>query len=92
MNPLVKRSRTHSSVHSPSSHDTEKKHTLADALSASVLQKLKQTKEELEAEEARKKEELRKQEEERQRLEKKRLENDFQYLLENSNLDWRKFK
>jgi hypothetical protein len=89
---MSKRSRAQASDRSLPSWDRGNKQTLADVLSSPVLEKLKQTKAELEAEEARKREERRKQEEERQRLEKKRLENDFQYLLENSNLDWRKFK
>ncbi|MFC4769396.1 YqkE family protein [Effusibacillus consociatus] len=66
--------------------------TLKDLLDPEILNKLKTQQAELEAEEARRKEEKRRQEEEARKAEQKRLENDFEYLLNKSNQDWRKFK
>ncbi|GAX90231.1 YqkE family protein [Effusibacillus lacus] len=70
----------------------EKPATLKDLLNPDVLAKLKTRQAEMEAEEARKREEKRRQEEEARKAEQKRLENDFEYLLNNSKQDWRKFK
>ncbi len=46
----------------------------------------------MKAAEARQKEEERKQAEEAKKAEQKRLEGNFEYLLENSSMDWKKFK
>lgn len=70
----------------------EKPATLQDLLNPQVLEKLKAQQAELEAEESRRREEKRRQEEEARRAEQKRLENDFEHLLKNSSLDWRKYK
>jgi hypothetical protein len=61
-------------------------------LAPDVLGKLKAQAEELKAEEVRQKEEARKKAEEARKAEQKRLDNDFGYLLENSSMDWHKFK
>jgi len=66
--------------------------TLKDLLSAEVVGKLKAQAEQLKAEEADRREKARKQEEEARAAEKKRLENDFEYLLNNSGMDWKRYK
>jgi hypothetical protein len=69
---------------------TDDKVTLKDYLNSDLYVKLRAKKSELEAEEKRKKEE----EAARQREEMKRREKQktFEELLNESNLDWRKFK
>ncbi|RAP78355.1 YqkE family protein [Paenibacillus montanisoli] len=67
----------------------EKPATLKDLLRPDVLDKLKGAAQELKDAEEKRKAELRKQEEEARAAEKKRLENDFEYLLNNSKMDWR---
>ncbi|GER66095.1 sulfurtransferase [Weizmannia acidilactici] len=68
----------------------EEKLRLQDALGSDVLEKLKQAKQELTVEE----EEKKKAEAERRRAERKRREKNksFAELLEESDMDWRKFK
>ncbi|HZG88409.1 YqkE family protein [Paenibacillus sp.] len=70
----------------------EKGLTLKDALGADVLAKLKAQAEELKAQEARERERQRVEAEERRKQEQKRLENDFEHLLNNSSMDWKKYK
>ncbi|MGG1313300.1 MULTISPECIES: YqkE family protein [Cohnella] len=70
----------------------DKPATLRDRLDAETLGKLKAQAEAWKAEEQKRAEERRKREAEARAAEQKRLENDFAYLLDNSNLDWRKFK
>jgi hypothetical protein len=70
----------------------DKPATLKELLSAEVLAKLKKQQAELEAAETQRREEKRRQEEEARKAEQKRLENDFEYLLNNSDSDWRKYK
>lgn len=74
----------------PSSPD--KPATLKDMLSTDILEKLKAQAVELKEEEKMQKEESRKRAEEVRKTEEKRLENDFEYQLENNSLDWRKYK
>ncbi|MFF2887523.1 YqkE family protein [Paenibacillus sp. NPDC057967] len=66
--------------------------TLKELLGADTLQKLKAQADELKTAEADRKEKQRLQEEEAKKQEKKRLENDFSYLLENSDSKWSKYK
>ncbi|MBP1988773.1 YqkE family protein [Paenibacillus eucommiae] len=66
--------------------------TLKDLLSPEILGKLKAQADELKAVENKKTELIRTQAEEARKAEQKRLENDFEHLLNNSNLDWRKNK
>ncbi|MNG36534.1 hypothetical protein D3C84_1235880 [compost metagenome] len=54
-----------------------------------VLDKLKGAAQELKDAEEKRKADIRKREEEARAAEKKRLENDFEYLLNNSKMDWR---
>ncbi|GFN31278.1 YqkE family protein [Paenibacillus xylaniclasticus] len=71
---------------------SDKPATLKDLLGADVLQKLKQQQEQLKDEEEKRREEQRIQAEAARKAEQKRLDNDFEYLLNNSSMDWRKHK
>lgn len=66
--------------------------TLKELLNADVLGKLKAQADELKQQEANRKEEARRQEEEKRKQEQKARENDFAYLLENSDLSFGKYK
>ncbi len=66
--------------------------SLGDLLSAETLGKLKAQADEMKQADAARKENLRKQEDERKKQEQKRRENDFAYLLENSDQSWSKYK
>ena len=70
----------------------DKPTTLKDLLSSDVLEKLKAQADEAKAAEAQRKEEERQQAEEARKAEQKRRDNDFEYLLNNSSLDWKKHK
>lgn len=70
----------------------DKPTTLKDLLNPQILEKLKQQSDQMKAEEEQRKEEQRKQVEDARKVEKKRLENDFEHLLNNSSVDWKKFK
>ncbi|MBJ6362587.1 YqkE family protein [Paenibacillus sp. GCM10012307] len=77
----------------PSSASTEvKPATLKDLLNSEVLDKLKAQASEMKAAEVKKREDDRKQAEEARKAEQKRLEGNFEYLLNNSSMDWKKFK
>lgn len=65
---------------------------LNELLGADIVKKLKAQAEELKKAEETRKEDIRKQEEEKKKQEQKRLENDFSYLLENSDPSWSKHK
>ncbi|NIK77675.1 hypothetical protein FHS15_002811 [Paenibacillus castaneae] len=65
---------------------------LNELLNPEIVSKLKAQAEEMKQTEANKKEEIRKQEEEKKKQEQKRLENDFAYLLDNSDPSWSKHK
>ncbi|WP_309122120.1 YqkE family protein [Paenibacillus sp.] len=75
-----------------SPQEKEKGLTLKDALGADVLAKLKAQADALKAQEAQERERQRVLEEERRKQEQKRLDNDFEYLLGKSGMDWKKFK
>ncbi|WGU93986.1 YqkE family protein [Paenibacillus dendritiformis] len=66
--------------------------TLKDLLRPDVVAQLKAQATVLKAEEVQRKEEARRQAEEARTAEQKRLDNDFDYLLNNSSMDWRKYK
>lgn len=66
--------------------------TLKDLLSEDVLGKLKAQATELKAAEAARQEEAQRIAEEKKKAEQKRLDNDFEHLLKNSSMDWKKFK
>lgn len=76
----------------PSHTNQEKPATLKDLLNPEIIQKLKAQADEMKAVEVAKQEKVRLQAEEAKKAEQKRLENDFEYLLKNSNMDWRKNK
>jgi hypothetical protein len=73
----------------PTPVSQDKPATLKDLLNTETLDKLKAQADEWKAEEDRRKEEVKKQADEARKAEKKRLENDFEHLLNNSNLNWR---
>ncbi|WP_200760659.1 YqkE family protein [Effusibacillus dendaii] len=79
-------------AYQPKPQTTDKPATLKDLLNEETLAKLKSQQAELQAEEDRRQAEKRLQEEAARKAEQKRLENDFEYLLKNSNQDWRKYK
>ncbi|MFD0586979.1 YqkE family protein [Paenibacillus sp. GCM10027627] len=66
--------------------------TLKERLGADILSKLKAQAEQLKAEENDKKELQKKQADEAKKLEQKQKENDFSYLLDNSDSNWSKYK
>lgn len=81
-----------SSHRASTSAQQEQGTTLKDMLSADVLQKLKAQSDEMKTAEEQRKQKARAEAEEARKKEQKRLENDMEYLLENSKLDWRKYK
>lgn len=66
--------------------------TLKELLGADVLDKLQAKAGELKQEQAKREDQARKEKEEARRQEQKRLENDFSYLLNNSDSNWSKYK
>lgn len=70
----------------------DKPATLKDLLQPEILNKLKAQADELRSEEQQRKEEKRRAEEEARKAEQKRLDNDFEHLLNNSSMEWRKYK
>ncbi|AJY75942.1 YqkE family protein [Paenibacillus beijingensis] len=76
----------------PQPAEQHKPATLKDLLSSETLDKLKNQAASMKAEEEKRKEEARRKAEEARAAEQKRRENDFAYLLENSGMDWKKYK
>ena len=74
------------------SRGEDKPATLKDMLSTAQLDALKAAADSLKAEESRKMEEERRRREEERKLEQKRRENDFEYLLNNSDQEWKNYK
>lgn len=74
--------------------ETEEKpaSTLRDLLSRDVVDKLKAQADEMKAQEQKKREEERVKAAEARKAEQKRLDNDFEYLLNNSKMDWKQHK
>lgn len=70
----------------------DKPATLKDLLGGDTIAKLKAQAEELKKEEEARKEQACIQAEEARRAEQKRLDNDFEHLLNTSDMDWHKFK
>jgi len=66
--------------------------TLKDLLNPDTINRLKAQSEELKAAEERSKEERRLQAEQERKAEQHRRDNDFEHLLNDSSLDWRKYK
>ncbi|MCD9021772.1 YqkE family protein [Cohnella silvisoli] len=77
---------------SATSDSSDKPVTLKDMLGAGTVAKLKQHAEALKQEEAKQQEEKRLKEEAARQAQQKLKENDFEYLLNNSGMDWKKFK
>lgn len=70
----------------------DKPATLKDLLGETTIAKLKEQATILQKEEDQRKEEARLEAEQARKAEQKRLENDFEHLLKNSSMDWKKFK
>ncbi|MCP3773125.1 YqkE family protein [Paenibacillus sp. MZ04-78.2] len=70
----------------------DKPATLKDLLNPDVVNKLKAQADQMKAEAEIQREEARKQAEAARKAEQKRLDNDFEYLLNNSGTDWKKYK
>ncbi|AOZ92152.1 YqkE family protein [Paenibacillus crassostreae] len=79
-------------ITTPKPDSEYKSATLKDLLNADILAQLKSQADEMKAEEKKKKEELELQKLEARKQEQKKLDNNFEHLLENSSMDWRKFK
>ncbi|CAM2871806.1 YqkE family protein [Paenibacillus sediminis] len=79
-------------IPAPNHANQDKPATLKDLLNAEVLNKLKAQADQLKEIEEKQKEVARKQAEEERKAEQKQRENDFEYLLNNSSLDWEKYK
>ncbi|RRJ62044.1 DUF3886 domain-containing protein [Paenibacillus oralis] len=71
---------------------SDKPATLKDLLGGDTIAKLKAQAEELKKEEEERKAQARIQAEAARRAEQKRLDNDFEHLLNTSEMDWHKFK
>ncbi len=65
---------------------------LKDLLDAQTLGKLKAQADSLKHQEVQRQEEVRRQQEQRRQEEQRQRDNEFGYLLENSDPDWRKHK
>ncbi|MCR2802944.1 YqkE family protein [Paenibacillus soyae] len=78
--------------HEKPAEEAKQGNSLKDLLGAATIQKLKAQADEMKLAEQKRKEEKRRQEEEAKKQEQKRLENDFAYLLDNSDPNWGKFK
>ncbi|ANA82993.1 hypothetical protein PVOR_21659 [Paenibacillus vortex V453] len=76
----------------PRTESTDKPATLKDMLDPQVLAKLKATTESLKANEADRLEKERQEREAARKAEQKLRDNDFEYLLEHSEMDWKKYK
>lgn len=76
----------------PALASQDKPSTLKDLINTDVLNKLKEQADQMKAEEAERRELERKQKEEAKKAEQKRLDNDFGHLLDNSSMDWKKYK
>ncbi|MEK5058273.1 YqkE family protein [Paenibacillus shunpengii] len=91
---MVKKRNTPSrqSTNRTSSREESGAATLKDMLSDEVLGKLKAQAKEIKAADLQRQEEARRLAEEKKKAEQKKLDNNFEYLLDNSNLDWHKYK
>ncbi|GBG11962.1 hypothetical protein B1748_05750 [Paenibacillus sp. MY03] len=76
----------------PTSEPEQQGATLKELLGADVLNKLKAQADQLKQEDADRKERERKEAEETKKREQKLKENDFSYLLNNSDPNWNKYK
>lgn len=76
----------------PSANTGDKPATLKDLLGEDTLAKLKAQATELKKEEEQRQQEERERKEEARQAEQKRLDNNFEHLLNNSEMDWHKYK
>ncbi|MNP46346.1 hypothetical protein D3C76_1403360 [compost metagenome] len=77
---------------SSSAPSADKPATLKDLLGEGTIAKLKAQANELKKEEEQRKEQEQIKAEEARRAERKRLDNDFEHLLNTSEMDWHKYK
>lgn len=85
-----KKNNNHKPVHNV--RDEDRPATLKDMLNPEIVGKLKEQAAQMKAAEAKQIEEQLKQKEAARLAEQKRLENDFDHLLNNSSMDWHKYK
>jgi hypothetical protein len=85
---MAKRNRP--TTNAPQAAAPDKPATLKDLLNPEIVQKLKAQSDEMKAAENKKREDAAKQASDARKAEQKRLENDFEYLLNNSTLKMRK--
>ncbi|WP_353057691.1 DUF3886 domain-containing protein [Paenibacillus pasadenensis] len=76
----------------PRGEAASKPATLKDLLPAELVDRLKNQATDMRAEQERIREEERKRAEEARKAEQKRNESNMEYLLNNSSMDWKKFK
>ncbi|MEC0246844.1 YqkE family protein [Paenibacillus chitinolyticus] len=76
----------------PRAADSDKPATLKDLLNPQVIEKLKAQSDQMKADEAKRREEDQRKAAEARKAEQKRLDNNFEHLLANSEMDWRKYK
>jgi hypothetical protein len=76
----------------PPAKSTDQPVTLKDLLNSDVLNKLKEQAADMKREEEQRKEQLRIQAEEERQAKQKELDNNFEHLLNNSDMNWNKFK
>lgn len=76
----------------PTAEVSDKPATLKDLLGADTIAKLKEQANELKKEEQNRREAEQAKAEAARKAEQKRLDNDFEHLLNTSNLDWQKYK
>jgi hypothetical protein len=87
---MAKNRKQQSAATNSPAHD--KPATLKDLLNPDTVNRLKEQAEAMREKEAKRREEERKKAEEARKSEQKRLESNFEHLLNNSNLDWKKYK
>jgi hypothetical protein len=89
---MASNKRKRGSAVAPQADSSDKPVTLKDMLGAATVAKLKQHADQLKQEEAKQQEKLRL-DAEAARIEQQKLnEKDFEYLLNNSSMDWKKHK
>ncbi|MCR8641799.1 YqkE family protein [Paenibacillus sp. N1-5-1-14] len=87
---MAKKQRHQATSTKPAAQDQPS--TLKDMLRSDVLEKLQAASKGLKDAEDQRKAEVREKAEVERKAEQKRLDNDFGHLLENSKLDWKKYK
>jgi hypothetical protein len=89
---MAKNRKQQSTTSNSPSQAQDKPATLKDLLNPDTVNRLKAQAEAMREKEAKRREDERKKAEEARKAEQKRLESNFEHLLNNSNLDWKKYK